>query len=328
MERNINLNRPKVSDEEIESRKDFNDLVAKFKKESLQKGKKDLRLSRLKKLAYSTVIAGVTVVCTVTYLNYNSEKNNKDKLASQTEKAKPKTVTDNKSTKYIQPITSKTNVAYNKYKVNAKHGATITHNKSKINIPSSGFVNKKGEEVSGEVEIQYREMHDQAEVLASGIPMTYDSAGTTFHFESAGMIDIQGTQNGEEIFIKPGKEIKVEMASNQPGTKFNVYVLDTVNKNWVFKGKDKVSSAAVEMHLPLESEIEKAPEIVKIDNSIKAIEVKKDSDKVVTTKKIETLPKVSEPLQPRESKGTRPKFELDVHKEKHKSRLFRRSILN
>jgi len=82
MEPKININRPKVDDAEIESRKNFQELVTRFKTESLQKAQRDLRLRRLKKLAYSTVIAGVAVVCTVTFINYNSDKKDTKKNIS------------------------------------------------------------------------------------------------------------------------------------------------------------------------------------------------------------------------------------------------------
>jgi hypothetical protein len=325
METKINLNRPKVDDAEIESRKNFQDLVDKFKKESLQKAKKDLRLRRLKKLVYSTVIAGATVFCTVTYINYNSDKKQDNKLATNAdpERNKPKEITETKPSKYIQPLTEKANVPYNKYKVNATNGGTITHNKSKIKVPAGSFVKKSGEAVQGDVEIKYREMHDQAEILASGIPMTYDSAGTTYHFESSGMIDIRGSQNGEEVFIKPGKNITVEMASENQESKFNLYALDTVGQKWIYKGKDKITvekdpHAGQNNLLVDEKKILENPVIVKIDEKIKVIEVRKDSVKVVTEKKIVSLPKVTDkPITPRESKGGRPKFELDVDPVEH-----------
>ncbi|HRD40305.1 MAG TPA: hypothetical protein PLC65_16880, partial [Bacteroidia bacterium] len=79
--------------------------------------------------------------------------------------------------------------------------------KSKIKVPQNAFVNKAGPDIIGDVEIQYREMHDQADIIASGIPMTYDSAGTKYHFESAGMFDIKASQNGEQVFLKHGKQI-------------------------------------------------------------------------------------------------------------------------
>jgi len=54
--------------------------------------------------------------------------------------------------------------------------------------------------------------------------MTYDSAGTKYHFESAGMFEIDGTKNGEKIFIAEGKEIAVDMPCKDLNNKFNFYI--------------------------------------------------------------------------------------------------------
>ncbi len=65
----FNLNRPPVSDEEINSHKDFGELVKKFKNESIQKARSDVSFQKKKKMTYSAVIAGVAVICTVTYFS-------------------------------------------------------------------------------------------------------------------------------------------------------------------------------------------------------------------------------------------------------------------
>ena len=63
----FNLNRQPVPDEEIDSHKDFGELVNKFKKQSIEKARSDANFLKNKKVTYSAVIAGVAVICTVTY---------------------------------------------------------------------------------------------------------------------------------------------------------------------------------------------------------------------------------------------------------------------
>ena len=109
---------------------------------------------------------------------------------------------------------------------------------SVIHIPAGAFTDKEGNIIKGEVIIHYREFHHPAEVLISGIPMTYDSAGTQYHFETAGMFQISGIQNNEPVFIHPQKRITVEMASGNEGDYFNQYFLDTNAGNWNYLGKD------------------------------------------------------------------------------------------
>lgn len=95
---------------------------------------------------------------------------------------------------------------------------------SKISIPANAFVYADGSPVKGKVKLDYREFHSRAEIIASGIPMTYEENGVTHHFESAGMFDIRAYQDGKPIFIADNKAITVDMASYKDG-KFNFYYL-------------------------------------------------------------------------------------------------------
>jgi hypothetical protein len=202
----FNLNRQPVPDEEINSHKDFGELVNKFKKQSIEKARSDANFLKNKKATYSAIIAGVAVVCTVTYFSVFKKEPPKetthDKIAT---KQQPTNSPDSKPNKaFIAPPISRLNVPYTSYKVKSEQGATLKHSSnSKIIIPKKAFVNKQGQDIIGDVEIKYREFHNQADIIASGIPMAYDSAGVQSTLESAGMIDIKGYQNGEPVFIHP-----------------------------------------------------------------------------------------------------------------------------
>lgn len=74
MEPKFNIDRPKISDEEINKHKDFERLLKQFKEQSLQKAKHDKSWWKSKKVRYATSIAGVTVVCTVTLAIFNKQK--------------------------------------------------------------------------------------------------------------------------------------------------------------------------------------------------------------------------------------------------------------
>lgn len=99
-------------------------------------------------------------------------------------------------------------------------------NGSNIHVPAGAFIDKFGQPVKGKVEIKYREFHNAADIIASGIPMHYDSAGTRHHFESGGMFEIRGNQNGEPVFLANGKNIDVNMVSYNKDKNFNHYYLD------------------------------------------------------------------------------------------------------
>ncbi|MFO0355737.1 MAG: OmpH family outer membrane protein [Sphingobacteriaceae bacterium] len=309
MQPKFNIDRPKVSDDEINKHKDFDKLVKQFKEQSINKAKSDKSWWKNNYIKYAAVIAGVTVICTVTYTSLFKKQNADDKIITKNEQ---QTKAPNTPTKFINEPFQKAKVNYTSYKVDNSKGADIKHpSNSKIKIPKSTFVNKQGEEIKGEVEILYREIHDQAEIIASGIPMTYDSAGIRSTFESAGMFEIKGYQNGEPVFIKKDQPLTVELCSKDADDHFNQYYLDTVAKNWQYIKRD--NPVALENAKPQSAEDKAA--LKKLDQkylpAINAIPKRIDSVKVVYTKKIDKLEKPAQPAKPNKSSG-RPQFELDV----------------
>src|SRR3954463_4721799 len=62
----FNINRPKVTDDEIRQRQDFGALVEQFKKQSLKKARGDESWWKNRKITYTAAIAGITVLCTIT----------------------------------------------------------------------------------------------------------------------------------------------------------------------------------------------------------------------------------------------------------------------
>lgn len=313
MEPKFNLNRPKVSDDEINKHKDFDKLVKQFKQQSIQKAKSDSNFLKNKKATYATVIAGLAVVCTVTYFTVF---NKTSKQTATNDKTNTFNTTNNKevNTKknFIAPPAKKLDVPYNTYKVNAQKGGELAHHtKSKIKVPKAAFVNKEGKEIIGDVEIMYREFHDQADIIASGIPMQYDSAGTKYTFESAGMFDVKGYQNGEEVYLKQGKPITVELASRYTDDRYNQYYLDTVAHNWqVIKHDSPVISPET---APPAQQIgtEKSEKEIQLVKKIEHVPIKIDSVKTVYEKKVIALPQPKQPVKPAKATG-RPQFNLEV----------------
>lgn len=318
MEPKFILNRKKLSDDEIEKNKNFDELLTKFKNQSIQKARNDRSWWKKKSVKYSGIVLGIAVICTVTLSQlYNSK--------SKTEKANDKTYTSltnkkavekpEKTKRTIAPVNPRLNVAYARYKVNADKGANVAHaGKSRIKIPQSAFVNKSGQVIEGEVEILYREIHKVSEQLMSGIPMQYDSAATTYDFESAGMFDIKGEKNGEPVFLKANTTLTVELASEKEGTHFNQYILDTASGNWAYLGKDVIKpfvagkKVANDKALPAplsESEISKQHDAAQKDG-LEKIEQRYDQQ-------ITKLPVVRQPAKPRKV-SNRPNFTLEVDK--------------
>jgi hypothetical protein len=210
----------------------------------------------------------------------------------------------------VPPIKGK-DKNFSNYIIDANKTETITHSTgSKVTIPKGSMVDKNGNAVSGKVEIQYREFHDQVEILLSGIPMTYDSMNTTYTFESAGMVQIFGYQNGEEVFVNPNKPIKVEMQSRYEGTKYNLYELDTVQRNWVNKGKDEVKSEQLKVKNASVDIIANgvSSNEVEVKQTYKVKEQKRE-ELVAVQKEVKKIEK-TEPIKPKQVDDT--KFHFDI----------------
>ena len=308
----FNIDRKPVPDEEINSHKDFGELIKTFKKQSIEKARSDTNFLKNKKITYTAIIAGATVLCTVTYFSVFKSKETKqttyDKITTIPLQTNEQNAKSNKA--FIAPPIAKLNVPYQKFKLKSEHGATLkTQSNSKIKVPKNAFVNKKGENIIGDVEIKFREFHNQADIIASGIPMKYDSAGIQSHLESAGMIDIKGYQNNEPVFINPKKQITVELQSTQIADKFNMYALDTVAKNWTYLHRDNsLKGLEKQDNTVKENNVTK-----KLQKQIDAIPPKIEIEKVVYSKKINQLPKANEPTKPSKAIEGRPKFQLDVN---------------
>jgi hypothetical protein len=323
----FNIDRPKVSDEEIKKHQDFNNLVRQFKEQSIKKARGDESWWRNKKVQYTAVIAGITVVCTVTYLSLFQNQQTKqtvtnDKITtSPTSSSKPtqKPNAAAKPTKaFVAAPSQKLKTPYSRYKVNNAKGGAITHSTSTtIKVPKNSFVDKQGRDVIGDVTIEYREFHDLGDIVLSGIPMKYDSAGRPFNLESAGMFDIKGTQNGEPVFIKKDKPLKVELASTVKDDRFNQYYLDTVKGNWTYLKRDdlpkrKAASAVSKEDLDIQTNSLSSKKIQDLEyTSEKVIPRKVDSLKVSYTQRIAKLPVASKPFPPAKATQGRATFKLD-----------------
>jgi hypothetical protein len=221
----FNSNRPPLSDEEINESKNFDEVVNKF-----GTAKKN---SFYKKVAIGTgIVAILTVGAIVLFDNKEKQDEANNKVApTETIVAAPDTSV------FKKPING-LDVPYQTFKLDAKKSHQFTTSTGTvINIPEQAFLNDKGNPIEGEIELKFREFHDVVSIFAAGIPMTYDSAGTQYHFESAGMFEMLAYSNGQPVNTNPARLINVTLASQQQGGNFNLYYLEN-NTTWNFIKKD------------------------------------------------------------------------------------------
>lgn len=311
MKRKVNINRPEISSAEIARRKNFDSVL----KQSKIGGTKPL----IKKPWFLSSVVAVTVavVATVVLLNQNKKADNQplaknqEVLSNSDSLALQAFYKEQESKPCINPPIEGLNIEYTSYKVIAEKGANLDFKTgSKITIPKNAFVDLDGKILKGEIEVRYREFHDAADFFVSGIPMTYDSAGVRYQFESAGMMEILAYQNGKKVNVAPEKEIAVKMASNDKDTRYNLYKLDTMANNWSCLGKDRVVVEAVKPIDPIREiktiAVEETPEYKTIET--KKVEIKKEKDL-----QIAALPKpIPEPKKPEEVKKGKYTFNIEV----------------
>jgi hypothetical protein len=180
---------------------------------------------------YATAVAAVLLVGFLGYTFLSEKKEQPGEIVKTT-------VTRSA----IVPPLNGTNVPYETFSFNATTGDTLyTLNGSIIVFPGNAVLNGRGEIVNGNIEVRTREFNDPFDFSIAGIPMDYDSAGTKYNFISSGMIDISAYQNGELLQVNPAAKPQLNLVSTNKELETNLYKLDTINGNWVNKGKDEVN---------------------------------------------------------------------------------------
>ncbi|HQQ94823.1 MAG TPA: hypothetical protein PLQ93_09725 [Bacteroidia bacterium] len=309
----FNLNRPPLKDEEINKQKDFDRLLKTFREQSLKKAQSDETWRKNKYIRYTAIIGGVTAICTITLLSLQQTKK------QHTEKSHEKTITSHLSkpkpaVPFVNPPAPALASRKTVFTFNAEDGAHfLLKNKSSLHIPSNALVNAAGQQISGKVSLEYKEMLDLGDALLSGIPMRYDSAGKTFYLETAGMFDIRAFQNGKPVFIKPGEKLEVKLASKNAEDRFHQYYLDTLKKNWVYIGKDNPQGLNAKTQSASNPEEKQHEKLQALQTEIEIIlPARIDSVQKRYSQQAARLPQPAEPPKPHRSEGKRPVFVIDA----------------
>lgn len=285
----VNLDRPKVSSEEIKAKQNFDQIIKNYHvtpKSFFQKG-----------WFWGTVgLATVAAVTVFTFTSLNSkeviESKEKQPTAQNASEMPP-------DTPCIKPPKEGAQPNYQIFEIDPKKENTIeTKEGSVITIPAHSFTDKNGQLIVTPIEIKIREFYDKEEVFISGIPMHYDSAGTKYSLETAGMIEIRGTYNGEEL-NKTDKSFEVQLKTNNTDENFNLYALKENENRW-----DYIQPLHSEQ-LNLES-LEK-PEVYEA----KSKELKTLISK--TKSEINELER-SKPVEPRKLNESKFSFDIDANK--------------
>ncbi|HPR31962.1 MAG TPA: hypothetical protein PLK12_07700 [Prolixibacteraceae bacterium] len=139
----------------------------------------------------------------------------------------------------IHPPIHGVNVPWEVNSFLAETGDTLFYPSGSILIfPSHSLVDEKGNTVEGEVTVFYREFQNPVDFFIGGIPMNYDSSGISYVFESSGMFEISARKGKKPVYIHPQNKPEINLASTNNDPIPSVYYLDTLQKQWIYKGKD------------------------------------------------------------------------------------------
>lgn len=175
----------------------------------------------------------------------------------------------------------------------------VTEHGTEFRIAANALLDENRKPVSGPVEFRYREFLDQKDVMLSGIPMTYDTAGVVHNFESAGMFELLAFQDNKPLFIAQDKPIEVAFQTKATGNYFNLYQLDAETNKWAFKRKDRSGFSP--------EEIAAADEAVKQSPTYRALD-----SMSVRQAKLEAEVRKSKPMKPRKADADATRFSIRV----------------
>jgi hypothetical protein len=105
---------------------------------------------------------------------------------------------------------------------------------NRVRIPANALVYANGKPVQGAVDMYFREYRNIPDMLAADIPMHYGGEGDNFFFNTGGMFDVRVSQNGEELFMAPGKAYDVAFSATDNLSNASLFYLDDKRDTWDF----------------------------------------------------------------------------------------------
>ncbi|MBU6157666.1 MAG: hypothetical protein KGP35_01430 [Bacteroidetes bacterium] len=125
----------------------------------------------------------------------------------------------------IRPPVEGMNVPFEQYVIYPDSSLVVERpTGTQLIFPARCFKRADGSEPQQPVTVKVREIHDPYAILMSGIPM--EIAGSNGqHLESGGMIEMRAYENDQELKLKEGQSVKVELAAFSGGENFDLYYL-------------------------------------------------------------------------------------------------------
>jgi len=186
-------------------------------------------------------IAIIALVASIHFFNTNKETNLQQTTAKGNFTYEPNDELAQLTA--IKPPILENNIPYEIYKINASNDEVITTKSgTTFLIKKNSLVDSNNNIIEGEVEIHYREFRNPVDIFLSGIPMTYETDGIEYPFESAGMLDIKGFKDSKPIQIGKNKTIDFLFNSTTEDNGFDFFTLNKETGVWT-KDNQKIPVA-------------------------------------------------------------------------------------
>jgi hypothetical protein len=257
---NINIDRTPLTEADFAQGKDFSGVMKAYNQQSPTAWNQ----SSWFKWGLASVVAVSVVAAAILMVS-----SNEDVVTEVVPPVVPTEIMEPVESPFIAPPVAELVEDYIIVDVNAEKGGKFALGSSNIEVPPSVFLDDDGNKVKGVVQLKYREYKDKIDLLFSGIPMDYDTAGTTMVFETGGMFELRGEQLGKEIFIAQDQAISVEMKGDDaPG--FNTYYLNEDSKKWDYIEPSEIVTEVID-EVSLRDSVQ--PDIEYYERSMETMEV-------------------------------------------------------
>lgn len=211
--RKINVDRPRLTSEEINSKQQFDQLL-----QHVKPAVKPFWQSPWFWGPAGMACIGALVVMSLQSLN-NQQETHEEKITLAT--------TLPQDTKCVHPPIPGEDVPVSSYQVNPDKDQRIKLlSGTEVFIPK-GSLDNDGK--SGKVEINIREFTSQAAIFVAGVKMDY---GKNHAFETAGMLEIKPSEKNESLKINPAVPIEVKMQLAKNPANFDFWYLDEKANAW------------------------------------------------------------------------------------------------
>ena len=214
--RKINYNRPVPDRETVRKHQEF---------EQILKQVSAVPKPFIKSIGFWGAVGSSVIALTLVsyqYLNATKNKNAYDATSTLAVQTAPLP----EDTKCISAINKELDHEFETFTIDPREEHILSlKGGAVIAIPQNAF----NTESDSPITIKARVFRDKSEAYGAGIPMDF---GKQHAFESAGMIEIRGIQNGQEVKLNADKEVEITLGLHKSPEDFDFYMLDESKGDW------------------------------------------------------------------------------------------------